>query len=161
MWPAVVLDFRWCCVILDAALDVSVPFPFQPKHNKNNKITCKSSEDSDQPGHPLCAQWLAKDQRFLHADSELWSDWADVILFVLSCCGSFDIFGRMWISIESVSDHCIFIYASILFLHYHNLVDVRFKIKYCQKSEYLEAYLCYQYHLHPWNFQASTLDLTY
>ena len=56
---------------------------------------CAPSEDSDQPGHPpslirvfACAQWVAKDPSFLHADSEdsdqpghrqwrLWSDWAD------------------------------------------------------------------------------------
>ena len=25
----------------------------------------------------LCAQWVAKDLSFLHADSEDWSDWAD------------------------------------------------------------------------------------
>ena len=25
----------------------------------------------------LCAQWIAKDPRFLHADSEDWSDWVD------------------------------------------------------------------------------------
>ena len=25
----------------------------------------------------LCAQWVAKDPSFLHADSEDWSDWAD------------------------------------------------------------------------------------
>ena len=25
----------------------------------------------------LCTQWVAKDPRFLHADSEDWSDWAD------------------------------------------------------------------------------------
>ena len=32
---------------------------------------CAPSEDSDQPGHPpLCAQWVAKDPGFLHADSE-------------------------------------------------------------------------------------------
>ena len=24
-----------------------------------------------------CAQWVAKDPSFLHADSEEWSDWAD------------------------------------------------------------------------------------
>ena len=35
------------------------------------------------PIHPvwseslLCAQWVAKDPSFLHADSEDWSDWAD------------------------------------------------------------------------------------
>ena len=40
-------------------------------------MACAPSEDSDQPGHlpsliksSLCAQWVAKDPRFLHADSE-------------------------------------------------------------------------------------------
>ena len=28
----------------------------------------------------LCAQWVAKDHRFLHADSEDWSDWVDARL---------------------------------------------------------------------------------
>ena len=48
----------------------------------------------------LCAQWAAKDPRFLHADSKDWSDWADaqanlrlrwahVSLLVLLCCGSY------------------------------------------------------------------------
>ena len=27
----------------------------------------------------LCAQWVAKDPSFLHADSEDWSDWADAV----------------------------------------------------------------------------------
>ena len=31
---------------------------------------CAPSEDSDQPGHPPCAQWVAKDPSFLHVDSE-------------------------------------------------------------------------------------------
>ena len=38
---------------------------------------CAPSEDSDQPGHPsslirvfACAQWVAKEPSFLHADSE-------------------------------------------------------------------------------------------
>ena len=41
-------------------------------------------EDSDQSGlrpvwseSALYAQWIAKGPRFLHADSEDWSDWAD------------------------------------------------------------------------------------
>ena len=50
---------------------------FVPPHDKTNKMTCAPSEDSDQPWHPpsliqslsLCAQWEAKDPRFLHADS--------------------------------------------------------------------------------------------
>ena len=43
----------------------------------NKQNGCAPSEDSDQPGHPpsvirffACAQWVAKDPRFLHADSE-------------------------------------------------------------------------------------------
>ena len=51
----------------------------EPQHDKTNKRTCAPNEDSDQPWHPpsltrvfysLCAQWIAKDWSFLHADSE-------------------------------------------------------------------------------------------
>ena len=52
---------------------------------QNQRSDCAPSENSDQPGHPpslirvfACAQWVAKDPMFLHADSEDWSDWADV-----------------------------------------------------------------------------------
>ena len=61
-------------------------FKIEPEHDKNHKMTCAPREDSDQPGHPLpsvCAQWLAKDPRFLHAESEdsAWADaWADLSL---------------------------------------------------------------------------------
>ena len=44
---------------------------------QNQQYDCAPSEDSDQPGPPpvwsessLCAQWVAKDPSFLHADSE-------------------------------------------------------------------------------------------
>ena len=48
------------------------------QHDKTNKMICEPSEDSDQPGHPrpgwsessLSAQWVAKDPRFLNADSK-------------------------------------------------------------------------------------------
>ena len=71
---------------------------FEPQHDKTNKMTvrpvrlrsawasaqsdqslhCPYEEDSDQPGHlpsliresSLCAQWVAKALRFLHANSE-------------------------------------------------------------------------------------------
>ena len=40
-------------------------------------MACAPSKDSYQPGHPpslirvfACAQWVAKDPRFLHVDSE-------------------------------------------------------------------------------------------
>ena len=37
---------------------------FGPPHD------CPPSEESDQPGHPLCVQWVAKDPSFLYSDSE-------------------------------------------------------------------------------------------
>ena len=38
----------------------------------------------------LCAQWVANDPRFFHADSKDWSDWVcHVEMLVLSCGGSF------------------------------------------------------------------------
>ena len=50
--------------------------------NQQNGICAKrrlrsawASAQSDQSS--LCVQWVAKDPRFLHADSEDWSDWAD------------------------------------------------------------------------------------
>ena len=49
----------------------------EPPRDITNKMACAPSEDSDQPGHPpslirssLCAEWVAKDPSFLHADSE-------------------------------------------------------------------------------------------
>ena len=49
----------------------------EPPHDKTNKIAFEPNEDSDQPGHPpslsessQCAQWVAEDPMFLHADSE-------------------------------------------------------------------------------------------
>ena len=40
----------------------------EPAHDKTNKMAGAPSEDSDQPG--LCAQWVAKDPCFLHAESK-------------------------------------------------------------------------------------------
>ena len=49
----------------------------EPPRDKTNILPHVPSEDSDQPGHPpslislrCCAQWVAKDPSFLHADSE-------------------------------------------------------------------------------------------
>ena len=39
----------------------------EPRQKQQNE--CAPSEDSDQPGH-LCPKWVAKDPRFLYADSE-------------------------------------------------------------------------------------------
>ena len=49
----------------------------EPLHDKSNKMAFAPNEDSNQPGHPpslirvfSCAQWVAEDPMFLHADSE-------------------------------------------------------------------------------------------
>ena len=47
--------------------------------------SAQASTQSDQS--LLCPRWTAKDPRFLHADSEDWSDWVHAQL-VLSCRGS-------------------------------------------------------------------------
>ena len=41
------------------------------------KLRSAWAEDSDQPGHLLSAQWVAKDPNFLQVDSKDWSDWVD------------------------------------------------------------------------------------
>ena len=77
----------------------------EPEHDKTNKMTCApsglssawASAQSDRS--LLCAQWVAKDPWFLHADKEDWSAWADtqadqslrwahIISLVLSRSGS-------------------------------------------------------------------------
>ena len=48
----------------------------QPLHDKTNKMTCPPSEDrsawasAQSDPSSLCAQWVAKDLSFIHADSE-------------------------------------------------------------------------------------------
>ena len=76
---------------------------FEPQHDKTNKMTCVPSEDSDQPGHPpslirvfavsMKKPWV---RSFPFSTQRLggcqgWSEsslGAQVILLVLSCCGS-------------------------------------------------------------------------
>ena len=68
-----------------------------PVHHKN----------SDQPGQPplLCAQWEAKDPKFLHAESEVWVDaQADPSLrwahrsFCWFCCAAAQMFWQWLVS---------------------------------------------------------------
>ena len=76
---------------------------YEPPHNKINKMTCAPSEDSDQPGHPqvwsesslspwrhtgpLTIYWAHSEDSDAQADLSLC--WAHIILFVLSCGGSY------------------------------------------------------------------------
>ena len=57
---------------------------YEPRHDKTNKISVRPVMTQISLGirpvwleSSLCAHWVAKDPRFLHADSENWSDWAD------------------------------------------------------------------------------------
>ena len=81
---------------------------YEPPHDKTNKVSVCPAKTQISLGicpvwseSLLCAQWVAKDPRFLHADSE-YSDqtgrmprliWVFTgcthTLLVLSCCGSF------------------------------------------------------------------------
>ena len=98
----------FCFFLLFLLFFLAYPALFEPRHDRTNKMTVCSAKTQVSLGmHPgwsessLCAQWVAKDRRFLQADSEDWSDWADaqadlslrwahtVTLLVLSCRGSF------------------------------------------------------------------------
>ena len=66
-------------IFANLILIVLINRTLEPLHDKTNKVAYAPNEYSDQPGHPpsliretspLCAQWVAKDPRFLHADSE-------------------------------------------------------------------------------------------
>ena len=66
---------------------IKIPLPMQwlyePPYDKTNAITVRPAKTQIRLGirpvdqSSLCAQWVAKDLRFLHADNEDWSDWAD------------------------------------------------------------------------------------
>ena len=98
----------YCLLVTHQNVRIDNLLPFEPQHDKTNKMTCASSEDSDQPGHPpslikvftVCMKkaWVLNYP--LSAQRRLWSDWADAqaapflrwahrILLVLSCGGSF------------------------------------------------------------------------
>ena len=65
--------------------ELKVPFFInEPHHDKTNKITVHPAKTQLSLGilpvwseSSLCAQWVAKDSSFLHADSEDSSDWVD------------------------------------------------------------------------------------
>ena len=84
----------------------------EPRHDKTNKMSARPAKTQISPvwsKSPLCAQWVAKDPRFLHADSEdsdqtgrmpklIWVfAGRTLILFVLSCRGSIISYVTIWI----------------------------------------------------------------
>ena len=61
-----------CCVGRQKTKTSEKRLTFKPPRDKTKKVICALSEDSDRPGpaQSFCAQWVAKDPSFLHADSE-------------------------------------------------------------------------------------------
>ena len=63
---------------------------FEPRHDKSNKVSVRTAKTQIWSESSLCAQWVAKDPSFLHADSEDTDQTGrTLILLVLSCRGSF------------------------------------------------------------------------
>ena len=88
-----------------------IKYPYEPRHDKTNKMSVRPAKTQISLGirpvwseSSLCAQWVAMDPRFLHADSEdsdqtgrmprlIWVvAWGTLTLLVLSCRGSYDLF---------------------------------------------------------------------
>ena len=77
-------------------LDLCCNFLYEPRHEKTNKMSVRPAKTKISLGirpfwseSSLCAQWVAKDPSFLHADSEGWSEslsWAHThfVGFVIS-----------------------------------------------------------------------------
>ena len=119
---------------LNAVFIVCVPFPFEPQHDKTNNVAVRPAKTQISLG--IRPVW-SKDPRFLYADSEdsdqtgrmprlIWVfAGRTLILLILSCCGSFCVWGRMWNSIVSVPDHCLLIYSTLFAL---NTAIIYFKI---------------------------------
>ena len=137
---AVPLAFHLCWIYFYAVLIV-----YEPRHDKTNKIGVRPAKIQISLGirpvwseSSLCAEWVAKDPSFLHADSEdsdqtgrmrrlIW-DFAGrtVASLVLSCRGSyvpfpFGISGRMCNLIVSVPGHCLFGYFLLSLFLTHTL----------------------------------------
>ena len=96
---------------IDSILDIQI----EPPHNKTNKMTMRTTKTQISLSiHPvwsessLCTQWVAKDPRFLHADSEdsdqtgwmprlIWVFAGRITtLLVLSCRGSIIDAHELW-----------------------------------------------------------------
>ena len=69
---------------------------YEPRHDKTNKVTVHPAKTQIRLGiHPvwtessLCAQWVAKDLSFLHADSgdsDLTGQAAETLIWVFAAC---------------------------------------------------------------------------
>ena len=70
-------------LLIHTYLMLSSFHPTRPYIGNSNKVIWAAAGKTKWSVHPvwsessLCAQWVAKDPGFFHADSEGWSDWAD------------------------------------------------------------------------------------
>ena len=102
--------YCWFCHVvahLSFYRQINSPKTIEPRHDKTNKMTVRPAKNQISLGirpvwseSSLCAQWVAKDPSFLHADSEdsgqtgrmprlIWVFVGRTLtLLVLSCCGS-------------------------------------------------------------------------
>ena len=91
----------------------------EPVHDKTNEMTCAPREDLDRLGirqsdqSSLCAQWVAKDPRFLHADSK-GSDQTErmprLIWVFAGCTGHSVSFVMLWLNC-SLLFHCFTLFS--------------------------------------------------
>ena len=73
-----------CLQNLSCCMVTSHHCKHEPSHDETNKMSVRPAKTQISLGicpvwseSSLCAQWVAKDPSFLHADSEDWSDWAN------------------------------------------------------------------------------------
>ena len=114
---------------------------YETPHDKTNKMTVRPAKIQISLGicpvwseSSLCTQWVAKDPSFLHADSGLWSDWADaqadlslhwehmplvvgfvMMRFILTCWNSSETPGLLVVLINGKAKINIYPYIVIIF----------------------------------------------
>ena len=132
----------------------------EPQHDKTSKMTCAPSEDSDQLGHPpsliraywLCAVSIAKNPRFLHADSK-YLDQTErmsrlIFVFAGRTCRFAD-FLILCLILSFATSHKQFDFGHVF--HHHNLSSIAMKhviVKHF--SDRLCRTLCYIVMKHNW-----------
>ena len=104
VWKCCKCDSLNCdsCKFRSYELQINNSFkPTEPRHDKTNKMSVRPAKTQISLGirpvwseSSLCAQWVAKDPRFLHADSE---DWSESWLGEHSFCWFCHVVAHFWI----------------------------------------------------------------
>ena len=105
----------------------------EPPHDKTNKMACAPSGTQISLGirpvrseSSLCAQWIAKDPSCFHADSEDWSDWADVQAYLRLRCHfvGFVTMRLNWTFNYNFTIFDAFLSEQINYFHYECLIEL-------------------------------------